>query len=283
MQLTEIDINDLPKLTEWPARLLGLAAFKNVLRDRAKIDSEYSKDKWQKCFGWFEASGGKMDAADLRRKYYDLNSAKLRAGVVDGKIVEANNAHIMEKYDSILVNAMAETVKGCSTIVELGCGFGHILWMLREAFPGKTYRGGDYADSAVSLAQNLYRDTPEISVQKFDFDADSYDIIEKAKGPVVVLTSQALEQIPTSAGVVETLSKYKNKIARVFHLEPSYALYDNSLLGLMRRRYIEMNDYNRDLVSTLQTRKDIDVLRLEADSIGWNPFNSLAFVEWRFK
>ncbi len=283
MQLTEIDINDLPSWTDWPARLLGLSEFKNVLRDRAKIDAEYSRDKWQKCFDSFEASGGKLNAADLRLEYYDLNSAKLRAGVVDGKIVSANNAQIMKRYDTILVNAMAETVKDCSTIVELGCGFGHILWMLRDAFPGKTYRGGDYADSAVSLAQKLYRDTPDISVQKFDFYADGYNIIENARGPVVVFTSQALEQIPASAGVVENLSRYKDKIARVYHLEPAYALYDSSLLGLMRRRYIEINDYNRDLLSTLQSRKDVEVLRLEADSIGWNPFNSLALVEWQFK
>lgn len=283
MQLTEIDINDLPKWTDWPARLLGLSDFKNVLRDRAKIESEYSKDKWQKCLDSFEASGRKMNAADLRREYYDLNSAKLRAGVVDGKIVAANNAEIMERYDIKLMSAVAESVRDCSTIIELGCGFGHILWMLRDAFPGKTYRGGDYAESAVSLAQKLFHDTPDISVQKFDFYAERYDIIEKAKGQVVVYTSQALEQIPRSASVVETLAKYKDKIARVIHIEPAFALYDTSLLGLMRRRYIEINDYNRDLVSTLQNRRDVEVLRLEADSIGWNPFNSLALVEWRFK
>jgi hypothetical protein len=283
MQLNEIDINDLPKWTDWPARLLGLSDFENVLRDRAKIESEYSKDKWQKCFDSFEASGRKMNAADLRREYYDLNSAKLRAGVVDGKIVAANNAEIMERYDIKLTSAVAESVSDCSTIIELGCGFGHILWMLRDAFPGKTYRGGDYAESAVSLAQKLFHNTPDISVQKFDFYAERYDIIEKAKGQVVVYTSQALEQIPRSASVVETLAKYKDKIARVVHIEPAFALYDTSLLGLMRRRYIEINDYNRDLVSTLKNRRDVEVLRLEADSIGWNPFNSLALVEWRFK
>ena len=49
----------------------------------------------------------------------------------------------------------------------------------------------------------------------------------------------------------------------------------------MCRRYIEINDYNRDLVSTLQGRKDIEILRLGPNKVGWNPFNSLALIEWR--
>jgi SAM-dependent methyltransferase len=280
--MNEISINDLPLWTDWPARLLGLSDFSSVSRDRAKIEAEYSRDKWQKCLDSFEESGGHMNAADLRQRYYDLGSPKQRASVSNGKLVVANNAEVMQRYDDILVNGMAEVASESRSIVELGCGFGHILWMLRTAFPGKAFVGGDYADSAVSLAAKLFQSHIDISVQKFDFYAPNYKIIEEAEGPVVVFTSQALEQIPYSAGVVDTLSKYRQKIARVFHLEPAYALYDNSLLGLMRRRYIEMNDYNRDLISTLQGRKDVEILQLRADAIGWNPFNSLAFVEWRF-
>jgi hypothetical protein len=283
MQPQEILLNDLPNWTDWPARLLGVREFKTVVRDRAKIDAEYSKDKWQKCLDAFETSAGTATATDLRRQYYDLNSSKLRACVLDNKVVSLSNDDLMAHYDNILLDGMKSAVESCETIVELGCGFGHILWMLRRAFPGKEYRGGDYAGSAVELGKKLYHAMPDISVQKFDFYASSYDIIENAKGPVVVLTSQALEQIPSSAQVVETLAKYKSKISRVFHLEPAYALYDDSLLGLMRRRYIEINDYNRDLVSTLQTRSDVEFLRMEANAIGWNPFNSLAMMEWRFK
>jgi hypothetical protein len=184
----------------------------------------------------------------------------------------------------VLTSAMAPALKTAKTIIEMGCGMGHMLWVLRKHFPGLTYRGGDYADSAVALASRLYKTTPDISVEKFNFYAPDYDLIEKADGPVVVFTSQALEQVPISSGVVETLSKYKHKISRVFHIEPAYALYDDgSLLGQLRRRYIELNDYNRDLIPTLKSRKDVEILRLEPNIVGWNPFNSLALTEWRFR
>jgi hypothetical protein len=280
----EIQLNDLPQWTNWPARLLGAEKFDAVERTLEKIHSEYSEDKWQLCVDAHAKSGGAMNAGDLRRMYYDLSQPKPRAAVRDGRVVRARNEDMMASYDAILSEAMAPVMKTAKTIVELGCGIGHMMWMLRGKFPGPAYRGGDFAESAVGLAAKLYADVPDISVQKFDFYAPDYDLIRNAEGPLAVFTSQALEQVPQSSGVVETLSKYRGKISRVFHLEPTYALYDDgSLLGMMRRRYIEINDYNRDLVSTLQARKDVEILRLEPNIIGWNPFNSLALIEWRFK
>ena len=283
-KLNEIALNELPKWSGWPAKLIGIEDFAAVTRDLNKIHAEYSEDKWQKCADTFEKSGGKLNAHDLRVIYYDVNSEKRRAAIINGKLVDACNVDVMGWYDEVLTTAMAPAVKSAKTIVELGCGLGHMLWLMRDKFPGLQYRGGDYADSAVALAARLYKSTPEVSVSKFNFYAPNYDLIEKAEGPVVVFTSQALEQIPTSAGVVEALSKYKGKIARVFHMEPAYASYDDgSLLGQLRRRYIELNDYNRDLIPTLKSRKDVEILRMKPDIVGWNPFNSLALIEWRFR
>ena len=279
-----IAVDDLPHWSPWPARLLGVEAFASVKRDKAKVQAEYSDDKWQKCHDAFIASDGKMDAQALRSLSYDISNHKPRASVQHGQLVEATNAEIMAAYDAVLCQAMEPAMAEAATVVELGSSFGHIMWMLRKAFPRPNYRGGDYAESAVALAGQLYRGLDNISVSKFDFYAPRYDIIENAKGPIVVYTSQALEQIPTSAGVIETLSRYRDKISRVFHLEPAYALYeDGSLLGLMRQRYIEINDYNRDLIPTLAKRPDVEILRQDANIIGWNPFNALALTEWRFK
>jgi hypothetical protein len=283
-KLNEIPLNDLPKWSGWPARLIGTEDFAAVTRDLNKIHAEYSEDKWQKCADMFDAAGGKVDAFELRRMIYDLHSDKRRAAIVNGALVDASNADVMAWYDEILTSAMSDAVKSAKTIIELGCGMGHMLWVLRSCFPGLAYRGGDYAETAVSLAARLYQKTPDISVEKFNFYDSTYDIVEKSEGPVVIFTSQALEQVPTSATVIETLSKYKKKIARVFHMEPAYAFYDDgTLLGQLRRRYIELNDYNRDLVPTLRSRPDVEVLRQELHIVGWNPFNSLALTEWRFR
>jgi hypothetical protein len=237
--LKEIPLDELPKWSGWPAKLIGTEEFVAVTRDLNKIHSEYSEDKWQKCADTFEKSEGKLTVHDLRVIYYDANSEKRRAAIIAGRLVDACNADVMSWYDHVLTSAMKDAVSKSKTVVELGCGLGHMLWLTREKFPGLQYRGGDYADSAVALADKMFSATPDISVSKFNFYDKQYELLERAQGPIVVFTSQALEQVPQSAGFVEALSHHKHKIERVFHIEPAYALYeDGTTLGLLRRRYI---------------------------------------------
>lgn len=282
-ELQRIDINDLPRWSEWSARLLGLAAFTPPVRTVQKIEEEYGKVKYAACLEQWQASGGTLDATELRMFHYAQNPSALRPAVYKGELVAVQASQIMAWYDDLLADWMAETIGKARTVVELGAGFGHILWSLRKRFPGKQWRGGEYTDTAVKLAAGLYRDYPDISVEQFDFYADRYPILEKAEAPVVVLTSQAQEQIPDSRSTLDTLTKYRDKIIAGFHIEPAYDLQDTStLLGQMRRRYLEINDYNRNLFGELQRRPEIRIRRMEKDVIGWNPFNSLGMVHWEF-
>ena len=281
--LQTIDIDDLPRWSDWPARLLGLDTFTPPVRTTAKIEAEYGQVKYAVCLKAWEESGRTLDATELRLHHYAQDSAALRAAVYQGRLVAAPATQIIAWYDDLLVEWMAAAISRARTVVELGCGFGHILWSLRQRFPGKQWRGGDYTATAVELAAGLYADHPDISVERFDFYADRYPMLEKAEGPVVVLTSQAQEQIPDSRSTLDTLTRYRDKIIAGFHIEPAYDLQDTStLLGQMRRRYLEINDYNRNLFGELQRRPEIRVLRMEKDVIGWNPFNSLGMVHWEF-
>lgn len=279
----EIDINDLPRWSDWPARLLGLTSFTPPVRTPAKIEEEYGQVKYATCLKAWHESGGTLDATQLRLHHYAQDPSALRPAVYKGKLVAAPAAQIVAWYDALLVEWMADAIGKARTVVELGAGFGHILWSLRQHFGGKVWRGGEFTSTAVELAAGLYRDLPDISVERFDFYADRYPVLEKAEGPVVILTSQAQEQIPDSRGTLDTLTKYRDKIIAGFHIEPAYDLQDTTtLMGQMRRRYLEVNDYNRNLFGELQRRKEIRVLRTEKDVIGWNPFNSLGMVHWEF-
>ncbi|MBX9829337.1 MAG: class I SAM-dependent methyltransferase [Xanthobacteraceae bacterium] len=282
--IQEISLDDLPRWTNWPSRMLGLESFVPPVRTTEKIAQEYGHEKWQSMLDAFEKSGRTADATVLRKTYYALPGEAQRAAVYRGKLVAAHaTPTIMDWYDGLLAEWMGPSIGKARTVVELGCGFGQVLWELRRRFPGKLYRGGEYTDSAVKLASLLYAKHADISVEHVNFYDKSYAVIEKAEGPVVVLTSQAIEQIPDCSNIIDTLGKYRDKIAAVFHIEPAYDLQTPAtLLGQLRRRYIEINDYNRNLFSTLKSRQDIRIVRLEQDVIGWNPFNSLGMVHWEF-
>lgn len=279
----EIPLNELPRWSVWPARLLGNEPFKAQVRTTDKVADEYGKDKWQAALDAFTESGGKLEAPELRRQYYARDGGAQRAAVYRGKIVAAYAPEISDWYDDLFAEWMQPSIAKARTVVELGAGFGQVLWALRQRFPGKLWRGGEYTDSAVELASRLYAPHPDISVEHVNFYDKSYAVIEKAEGPIVVYTSQALEQIPDCSGVIETLGKYRDKIAAVFHLEPAFGLQDGeTVLGLMRRRYLEINDYNRNLVDVLKAHPDVRILRMEKDVIGWNAFNSLGMIHWEF-
>jgi hypothetical protein len=278
-----LKLADLPSWSPWPGRLLGLERFQTPQRDVGKIEEEYNRDKWLKCLEAYRDSRGSMNARALRLFGYGLDPRQLRAGVYKGRLVAATVETLLDAYDCILADAMASSIAASRTVVELGASFGQIMWGLAQRFPDRAYRGGEYSENAVTLAEELYADGPDIRVSRLNFYDDSYEVLERAEGPVTVFTSQAIEQIPSAAHIVEVLAKYRDKIVSVFHLEPSYELYGDSLLGLMRRRYIEINDYNRDLVGVLQGRPDVRVLRLEPEAIGWNPFNALVLAHWTFR
>jgi hypothetical protein len=98
----------------------------------------------------------------------------------------------------------------------------------------------------------------------------------------VVFTSHALEQLPSAAHMLDVIKSYQRDVTTVFHFEPVYEMYDDSLLGLMRRRYTQVNDYNQDLLSLLQNRPDIRIVRLEPNVFGLNPFNPTTIIQWEF-
>ena len=279
----EIALDDLPRWSNWPARMLGLETFVPPARTTEKVAEEYGHEKWQFALDAFEKSGRTLDATALRRMCYALGGDAPRAAVYRGKLVAAGTPTIMQWYDDLLAEWMGPSIGKSRTVVELGAGFGHVLWSLRQRFAGKLYRGGEYTDSAVKLANLPYAHHPDISVEHVNFYDGDYPVLDKAEGPVVVLTSQAIEQIPDCRCIIDTLARHKSKIAAVFHIEPAYDLQTpTTLIGQMRRRYLEINDYNRNLFGVLKSRADIHVVRLEQDVIGWNPFNCLGMVHWEF-
>ena len=275
-----LDLDELPRWSPWPARLLGLEPFVRPTRDLGKIEEEYDRGKWRQSLVAYRESGRTLDPMQLRVMLFGDDPGAPRAAVRHGALCVASNEQLLSWHADALANAMAEAIGRSATVVELGCGFGALLWHFAKRYPGRRYLGGEYSQSAITLARDLYARTPEVAVEKLNFYDPDYAVLEAAEAPVTVFTSQAIEQLPSAAHVLDVLAKYRDKIAAVFHLEPAYDLYGDTLLGLMRRRYIELNDYNRDLIGVLQGRADIRILRIEPEVIGWNPFNALALIHW---
>ena len=70
------------------------------------------------------------------------------------------------------------------------------------------------------------------------------------------------------------------------HFEPCYEYHDsNTIYGLLCKKYIEVNDYNRNLIVILrQAQKDgkIKILEQQKNVLGSNPLFPFSVIVWEF-
>jgi SAM-dependent methyltransferase len=257
--------------------------FAQPQRGLAKIEQEYNREKFAACLQRYQASGGTLDPVALRFSIGGRPLDDERDAVWRGDLVVARHQEMIDGLFATLDGVMAGLAAKSRTIVELGCAFGTNLWHLAKRFPGRAYVGGDYSDNAIALAGELYGNRGDIFVGKLNFYDEDYPVLDDVEGPATVFTSQALEQLPATAPFLDALARYRDKIAAVVHLEPAYDLHDESLLGLMRRRYLELNDYNRDLVAELRRRPDVRIVELSRDVLGFHALNPLSVIVWEFR
>jgi SAM-dependent methyltransferase len=253
----------------WTKRLLGQVEFTKV-RDLAQIEREYDQDKYgtlaQLDLPTVEAYKQKefeqAGLSDQNDTYVSFGEAIFRMPLFMARSI----------YRSILEQAIAPYEP--ESICELGCGYG---WNLAQLCPryADVY-GGEYSKNAVALAQRL-----GLAVQEFNYyDLDSYRLLRNQS---LIFTSHSIEQLPSAECFIQALSHYRERISVVVHLEPTYLPERTSLVGILRNRYLELNDYNRDLLLLLRQQDEIEILRYQPDCMGLNPLNSTCLIVWRFK
>jgi hypothetical protein len=185
------------------------------------------------------------------------------------EIFETTGATCLTMYFS-MIRSRFEKYKS-DFYCELGCGYGYNLSLFNR--PGYC---GEFTEAGVAVGRKL-----GLSVDQFDFyNCDSYRIIRPRS---VVFSVQALEQIPDASAFLEGLRTQRDRVDTVLHLEPSFIPERRDLLGQLRNRYLEMNDYNRNLVTLLQRAGDVEILEFDQDYFGSPPLNSLHLIAWRFK
>jgi len=280
--MNKISIDDLPKYSPWVGRLLGLEPFTKSVRNMDKIDAEYDKEKYAGLL------------ADYKQLEYGTTVSmvkELEIGILHkdicistkGQLLVMTNEECLHCGNWMLIDAIAEFIDTVDTVVELGCGYGYNLSVLSGAFHGSvTCRGGEYSQNAVKLASLLFAEQDNISVQPFNWYDEVWPIFDEIGSKAIVFTRHSIEQLPFARDVLPTFERYKDKIAGVIHLEPVYELASGeSLLDMMRRSYTRLNDYNTDLLGTLN-RMNVKIIKTKYDLFGANPLNPTSLIYWEF-
>ncbi len=276
-----VRLDELPKWSPWPARLLGLEPWDEQKRTPERVLEEYDGDKYADYLAYYN-HGTEISIRDVRIHELGGEPDKEICVSVGDDLSITTVAKAQRRMDALLYSEMCSAITKAKTVVELGCGYGYNLRNLWENEQRPWYAGGELSPNAVKLSKSF---TPR--VVEFNFlDPEAYSFLDDFDAPIVVFTCHAVEQIPTNSVLLDALCARLDMISDVFHFEPVPYLYDDlSLLGLLRKRYSKMNGYNQnlgfDLVGAWGDR--IKVVSRKPNVFGVNPLNPTSVIHWRFK
>jgi hypothetical protein len=172
-----------------------------------------------------------------------------------------------------------------TALVELGAGYGSLLLDMaqRSAFRGLPLLAGEYTPSGQEMLMVMAAALGlPVRVGPCDFTQPGVTPLEIPAG-AIIFTSYGPSCVPRlSDRCLLDMAAFRPKV--VVHFEPCYEHCPGpTLLDLMRRRYVEINGYNTNLVALLRDLHSKGQLRLvgeEACVYGLNPLFPASVLTW---
>lgn len=278
-----VTLNDLPRYSHWPARLMGIDKWEQRKKNPKEINREYEHEKWGPLLERVKQTGGKVTIDEVNEWQLDCLSDMLCAkGLHALDILGPAEAYLC--YMELVENTLRKYLPA-TALVELGAGYGSIILPLakKHPFSGTNIIAGEYTKSGAQLIKTLAKnENLKVSSGRCDFNTEPLTDLSIPEG-ALFYTSYAICYVPTlDNNHIDRLRSYKPSV--VVHFEPCYEHHDPAtLLGLMRRRYIEVNDYNINLVSILNQQQKANKIKIIAEQssvFGNNPFLPISIIVW---
>ena len=256
---------------------------------RKKIPSELLREFELDKYGplWERANSASQEVTIQELAEGGWNSTEKLICLNGGELVE------MEEKDAYLrqyqIQRAILTGFGPSrSLVELGAGFGGVILRLAldEHFRDTSLFAAEYAASGIKLLNLLAKSQgTELIVGHCDFNSER--ITDLAIPPhATIFTSFAAHYVPQyGTDFVGTISSWNPLV--VVHFEPLYEMCNAStLLGALQLRYIQVNDYNRNLLTVLkdaESRGKITIVMKQSQMFGSNPLLPFSVIAWEPK
>lgn len=279
--LAPLAFDDLAKYSAWPKRLLGLEPFDVRQKSEREVLREFQDERW----GALLAHVKGLDRPTLFDVEEVVSGPAADAPCyLDGSFYLANQKQMLAAHLDLYAEVLEPLVHGASCLVELGAGFGSKLLglSLRERFSNIPLAAGEYTESGCAMISLLAgKLNKRVDVGRCDFRNLTVGGFEIAEG-ALIFTSFAAHYVPElPMGFIGFLRGFKPKA--VVHFEPCYEYFDErSVHGLMCRRYMELNDYTRNLATVVEAGRRGDGISVDVrrNVLGSNPFLPLSIIKW---
>ena len=253
------------------------------MKNRSEVQREYQDEKWAGLLTRVEESPWPLKLADLDSIMQGRDELVMFSEGEELYEATAREAHL--RYRDLVARSLQGHMAGATALVELGAGYGSVIVDLarRPEFAGIPAFGLDLTTAGSELIARMAA-AEGVSVKSglCDLLADRVTDVSIPEG-ALVYTSYAAHYEPKHAkGFIDRLGAMGQK-TMVF-IEPCYEHCDEStLLGLLRRRYIEVNDYNTNLVTLLHEQSEAGRVRILDErkaAFGHHPLLAASVIVW---
>jgi hypothetical protein len=204
---------------------------------------------------------------------------------VDQHIVEMSPEESHDAYIAFISDAL-EARLPASALVEIGCGYGSVILGLarKAAFQDMPYYAADFTSTGPELAALIAKEEGiALTTGLADLKANPVTSLPIPEGALVYTAYAAQYVEPITDGMIEALIALRP--STVVHIEPVYEHCNPAtLLGLLRRRYIEACRYNRNLSTILhhhERQGSLEIIQESVPGFGPNPLLAASVIAWK--
>jgi hypothetical protein len=278
-----LSLNDLPKYSDWPSRLLGIIDWKAKPKTEDEVIREFETEKWGVLYKQIESSGFKTSLKEIEESIY--HSKSHLACLSDGDLFLMSPEQAFEEQIRIYCETIASFLPADS-LCELGAGYGQVILKLAtdKRLNVQKILAAEYTKSGVKLIKHFANlQASAIDADLCDFTKSDITSLKIPEGSVIY-TSYATMYVPELAtNFIQKLASFKPSV--VIHFEPIFEHCDTSkMLGLLQYKYIQQNDYNRNLLTVIQKAEEKKIVEIVAEKkqiFGSNPLLPFSIIAWR--
>lgn len=280
MNMQKIELDQLPTHSTWPSRLLGLEEFGQRTKTKDQIDREFGREKWGSLLGEIRKDPAAWNLSEADNFF--LKGSESVLSIKDDIYVSSSTQ--THQYFVNEIERHLSPYLPARVLVELGAGYGSTILNLakRNSFSGARVFAAEYTETGISCLDHLSAaENIELESGHCVFDQPTMCKLAIPKKSLIY-TCMAVHYVPVLRDFfVDNLIKLQPAV--VVHFEPCIEHYGDSLLGMLRQKYVRLNDYNRNLLSLLRQRETLGHIRIltqEACFFGENCLLPCSCIAW---
>jgi hypothetical protein len=254
-------IEELCLYSRWPARLLGLESFEQKIKTETELTREYEVEQWKPLLDSAKKSPTPMKVGEVDQMMFGQNKDVFCCIQSEFRLMSGSECYAL--YHELIANTL-ESLLPCSSLVEIGAGYGSIILNMkkRRPFLDLPIHAYEWTPSGRELTKELAAN--EGLSSKIGFcDLNSEEVLDPIPPEgSIIFTSSVFPCIP-ELKKESILALARTKPKAVVHFEPIHEEYEeSSLWESMVLSYLRINDYNRNALSVLESLEQDNLIEI---------------------